>query len=644
MIKPPRILPMSRQEALTLGIEQFDVILISGDAYVDHPSFGTALIGRVLWDAGYTVGIIAQPDWKRDDDFLKLGRPRLFFGISSGNVDSLVNNFTPNLRRRHSDVYSPGGAHRRPDRAVIVYTNKVHALFPGVPIILGGIEASLRRFAHYDYWSDSVRQSILADAPASLLVYGMGERPLREVALRLEKGERIEEIRDVAGTTVLEEIGNWRRAPLEDCLVIPGFSEVSADKKKYAEAFALHYGEQDPFCGRTVVQPHPKTVIIQNRPARPLTAEELDYIYELPFTRVAHPSYREPIPALEPVKFSITSHRGCFGSCSFCALTHHQGRIVQSRSLDSIVREAKGLTRMSGFRGIIQDVGGPTANMYGLICPRWKQGACREKLCSAECPTLDKDHSRQVELLRRLRKIPGVKRVFIGSGIRHDLVMADSSSYLEEICRYHVSGHLKIAPEHISRNVTKCMHKPSQEVLQAFRARFSAASKAVGKEQYLLPYLMSGHPGCTVGNMVELAEFLRDNHMYTEQVQDFTPTPMTASTAMYHTGLDPFTLKPVHVPRGREKRIQRAMLQYRDPENYELVKEGLKMAGRLDLMGDGREVPNPIATSGLARVGAGEEEQGKRIVMRNTDQMPIARPWVSRSRPASRCNEPCSPE
>ena len=610
MIKQPRILPMSLQEAEILGIEQFDVILISGDAYVDHPSFGTALIGRVLWDAGYTVGIVAQPDWKKDDDFLKLGRPRLFFGISSGNVDSLVNNFTPNLRRRHSDVYSPGGVCRRPDRSLIVYTNKVHALFPGVPIIVGGIEASLRRFAHYDYWSDRVRQSILADAPASLLVYGMGERPMLEVALRLEKGERIEEIRDIAGTTVLEEIGNWRQEPLRDSLVIPGFSLVSKDKRKYAEAFALHYGEQDPFSGRTVVQPHPKTVIIRNRPARPLTAEELDDIYELPFTRVAHPSYREPIPALEPVKFSITSHRGCFGSCSFCALTHHQGRIVQSRSPDSIVREAVSLTRMLGFKGIIQDIGGPTANMYGLICPRWKQGACREKLCSAECPTLDKDHSRQVELLRRLRKIPGIKRVFIGSGIRHDLVMADSSSYLEDLCRYHVSGHLKIAPEHVSGIVTKCMHKPSKEVLQAFRTRFDAVSKAVGKEQYLLPYFMSGHPGCTVGDMVELAEFLRDNHMYTEQVQDFTPTPMTVSTAMYHTGLDPFTLVPVHVPKGKEKRIQRAMLQYRDPNNYDLVKEGLKMAERLDLIGSGRECLIPSRSPGAR--GWGSERKCKR--------------------------------
>jgi len=352
-------------------------------------------------------------------------------------------------------------------------------------------------------------------------------------------------------------------------------------------------------------------------PARPLTAEELDDIYELPFTRVAHPSYREPIPALEPVKFSITSHRGCFGSCSFCALTHHQGRIVQSRSADSIVREAVLLTRMPGFKGIIQDIGGPTANMYGLICPRWKQGACREKLCSAECPTLDKDHSRQVELLRRLRKIPGVKRVFIGSGIRHDLVMADSSPYLEDLCRYHVSGHLKIAPEHVSRSVTKCMHKPPKEVLQAFRARFDAVSRAVGKEQYLLPYLMSGHPGCTVGDMVELAEFLRDNHMYTEQVQDFTPTPMTVSTAMYYTGLDPFTLAPVHVPRGREKRIQRAMLQYRDLKTM-ICERCLKMAERLDLIGSGKGCLIPSRSPGAQRVGAGEGEQGGEVEVRRS--------------------------
>jgi uncharacterized radical SAM protein YgiQ len=589
MIMQPNFLPMSMREARSLEIEQFDIILVSGDAYIDHPSFGTALIGRVLWDAGYTVGIIAQPDWRRDDYFRPLGRPRLFFGISSGNVDSMVNNFTPNLKRRSSDVYSSGGSLRRPDRAVIVYANRVHALFPGVPIVLGGIEASLRRFAHYDYWSDSVRQSILADAPADLLVYGMGESPLKEVALRLEKGERISEIKDVPGTAVKEEVRGWNNAPHADCRIIPSFGEVSSDRRKYAEAFVLHYGEQDPFHGRCVVQPHPKTIIIQNRPARPLTGRELDHIYELPFRRMAHPSYCEPIPALEPVRFSITSHRGCFGSCSFCALTHHQGRIVQSRSINSILREAGSLTKMKGFKGIIQDVGGPTANMYGLTCVHWKQGACQDKLCSADCPSLDKDHARQVELLRRLRAVPGIKKVFIGSGIRHDLILEDTSPYLSELCQHHVSGHLKVAPEHVSQSVTKCMHKPPREVLDAFRDRFQAASKAVGKEQYLLPYLMSGHPGCTIKDMIELAEYLRDHHMYTEQVQDFTPTPMTISTAMYHTGLDPFTLQPVHVPKGREKRIQRAILQYRDPRNYSLVKEGLKMAGREDLIGDGKK-------------------------------------------------------
>ncbi len=588
---------MSLSEAKDLGIEQLDVILVSGDAYVDHPSFGTALIGRVLWDAGYTLGIIAQPNWKKDEDFLMLGSPRLFFGITSGNVDSMVNSFTPNLKRRSDDVYSPGGALRRPDRAVVVYANKVHALFPDTPIILGGIEASLRRFGHYDYWSDSVRQSILADAPADLLVFGMGELPLKEVASRLDKGERISDIRDVQGTAIKEEVRRWKSAPKDDYLAIPGFTEVSNDQRKYAEAFRMHYEEQDPIHGRAVVQPHPKTVIIQNRPARPLKTEELDRTYELPYTREAHPSYKEAVPALETVKFSITSHRGCFGSCSFCALTHHQGRIVQSRSIESIVKEARKLTQMKGWKGIIQDVGGPTANMYSLTCQRWKHGACRDKLCTADCPSLDKDHSDQVEMLHRLRALPGVKRVFIGSGIRHDLILADQSDYLRELCQHHVSGHLKIAPEHIANRVTKCMNKPPIQVLNAFKERFVKASHDLGKEQYLLPYLMSGHPGCTVEDMVELAEYLRDNHMYTEQVQDFTPTPMTASTAMYYTGLDPFTMQPVHVPKGREKRIQRAILQYRDPKNYGLVREGLISAGRQDLIGNCQKCLIPARSS-----------------------------------------------
>ena len=585
----PSFLPISKREAENLGIDQFDIILVSGDAYVDHPSFGIALIGRVLWDAGYTVGIIAQPDWKKDEDFKRLGRPRLFFGISSGNADSMVNNFTPNLKRRSEDVYSPGGVPLRPDRATIVYADRVHAAFPDVPIVLGGIEASLRRFAHYDYWSDSVRRSILADAPADMIVFGMGERPLLELASRLDKDEKVQEIRDIPGTVVKMEVSQWKRSRQEDYLVIPSFTEASTDKKLYAEAFRMHYQEQDPFLGRTVVQPHPKTVIIQYRPARPLSTPELDHIFELPFCRAAHPSYTRPISALEPVKFSITSHRGCFGSCSFCAITHHQGRIIQSRSIESIVREATQFTRIPGFKGIIQDVGGPTANMYGLTCARWKSGTCSDKLCSADCPSLNIDHIRQVEMLQRLRAIPGVKKVFIGSGIRHDLVLRDRSGYMEALCQHHISGQLKIAPEHIVQKVTDCMRKPPVKVLEEFKEKFDAINKAAGKEQYLIPYLMSGHPGCTVEDMILLAEYIRDRHMYTEQVQDFTPTPMTISTAMYYTGLNPFTLKVVHVPKGREKRIQRALLQYKNRKNYGMVREGLMMAGRDDLIGRGKK-------------------------------------------------------
>lgn len=584
--KQPSILPMTLKEAEKLGLDELDVILVSGDAYIDHPAFGAGILGRVLWDAGYSVGIIARPNWRKADDFKVLGAPKLFFGVTSGNVDSMVNNYTPNLKRRSSDVYSPGGELKRPDRAATVYANQVHSIFPKVPLILGGIEGSLRRFAHYDYWANSVRRSILADAPADLLVFGMGERPILEVAGRLENGEKIGEISDIPGTVVKMEVKAWKSSSHEEYLVLPCFDEVSTDKRKYAEAFALHYVEQDPFTGRTVVQLHPKTVIIQNPPALPLSTEALDHIYDLPYTRKSHPCYKEHIPALEPVKFSITSHRGCFGSCAFCALTHHQGRIVQSRSIESLVREAKRLTEMPDFKGIIQDIGGPTANMFGMSCPNWKHGACRDKLCTADCPSLNRDHSRLVDVLRRIRALPGVRRVFIGSGVRHDLVLGDASGYLEELCANHVSGHLKIAPEHVSRSVTEYMRKPPVEVLDVFREEFYTTSKKAGKEQYLLPYFISGHPGCTVKDMVRLAEYIRDHHMYTEQVQDFTPTPMTVSNAMYYTGLDPFTLEPVHVPKGQEKKIQRALLQYKDPKNRDLVYEGLVIAGRDDLIGD----------------------------------------------------------
>ena len=581
---------MSLKEGEKLGIRQFDIILVTGDAYVDHPSFGTALIGRALWDAGYTIGIIAHPDWKTDTDFTALGKPNLFFGISSGNVDSMVNNFTPNLKRRSDDVYSPGGIPRRPDRATIVYTNKVHGLFPDTPIVIGGIEASLRRFAHYDYWQDRVRQALLADAPADLLVFGMGERAMAEIARRLAAGEPVTSLRDVLGTAYTMEIAEWRDRRTEGIVELPGFTEISQDKTAYARAFASHYYEQDPVRGKPVAQPHPKTVVIQNPPSSPLTPEELDHIYELPFSRRAHPSYKQPVPALEPVQFSVTSHRGCFGACSFCALTHHQGRIIQSRSSASIIREVTRMTKMPEFKGIVQDVGGPTANMYGLSCEQWETvGTCRNKHCTPLCKTLRTSHKKQCDLLEKLQEIPGVKRVFIGSGIRYDLALADDGEYLRQICDHHISGHLKVAPEHIAKKVTGIMNKPDRIVFDRFREQFEILQKGKKSRQYLLPYFMSGHPGCTMADMIELALYIRNNRLYTEQVQDFTPTPMSVSTCMYYTGLNPFTLEPVHVPKGQEKKIQRALMQYRDPRNKELVIEGLRAAGRADLIGAGND-------------------------------------------------------
>ncbi|KAF5069807.1 hypothetical protein DSECCO2_229240 [anaerobic digester metagenome] len=585
MTGQPEYLPMTVAEAERLGIDQFDIILVTGDAYVDHPSFGTALLGRVLVDAGYTVGVIAQPDWKSGDDLRRLGEPRLFFSVSAGNVDSLVNAFTPNLKRRHSDVYSPGGRLLRPDRATLVYTDRIHALFPETPIVIGGIEASLRRFAHYDYWSDAVRQSILADAPADLLVFGMGERQVVAIADRLAAGETARALTEIPGTAYRVEKKVWRGMDQSGYVVLPGYPEVKDDRYAYAKAFAMHYAEQDPLRGRPVAQPHPKTVVVQNPPAMPLSSDELDRVYELPYTRRAHPSYTEPIPALEPVRFSVVTHRGCFGACSFCALTHHQGRIIQSRSADSIVREVERMAKMPEFTGVVQDVGGPTANMYGIHCSRWETaGTCPDRRC-IDCPALDRSHEEQVRLLRRIRELPRVKRVFIASGIRYDLISPDDREYLSEVSTHHVSGHLKVAPEHVSKRVLASMGKPSREVFDAFRERFEALQEGKKKRQYLVPYLMSGHPGCRIADMVELAEYLRDTGLYTEQVQDFTPTPMSISTTIYHTGLDPFTLEEVYVPKGREKRVQRALMHYRDPENYGLVCEGLRAAGREDLIG-----------------------------------------------------------
>jgi uncharacterized radical SAM protein YgiQ len=598
IMEQPTFLPLSARETQKIGIDRPDILIVTGDSYVDHPSFAAALLGRVAWDAGFSVGIISQPDWRKEIDLLTFGAPRLCILVAPGNVDSMVNHYTANLKRRNRDVYTAGGhSGKRPDRAGIVYTDRLHAVFPGIPIILGGIEASLRRFAHYDYWSDKVRQSILADAPADLLVFGMGERQVVEIFRRLDAGEPIGEIRNVPGTAYRTPLQEWRGMEPGEIVTIPDFKEVSGDKREYARAFALHYREQDPVRGRPVAQVHPKTVVIQNPPARPLSTYELDHLYELPYARASHPAYREPVPALEPVRFSVTSHRGCFGECAFCALTHHQGRIIQSRSIESIEREVRRITKLPGFSGVITDVGGPTANMWGARCSRWEvAGACPDRHCTPSCDGLVLSHQSQLDLLARLRGIPGVRWVFIGSGIRFDLVMADPAAYLEEVCKYHISGHLKVAPEHVSGKVLDLMNKPEPAVFEMFRERFSAIRNEKKKRQYLLPYFMSGHPGCTIRDMIELAEYIRDTRLYTEQVQDFTPTPMSPATCMYYTGINPFTMEQVHVPRGMEKRIQRALLHYRNPENRELVEEGLRIAGRADLIGPGAKCLIPAGS------------------------------------------------
>ncbi len=627
-----KFLPMSPEEVKARGWEELDIILVTGDAYVDHSSFGTAIIGRVLEDAGFRVGIIAQPRWDSPEDFKKLGKPRLFFSVSAGNTDSMVSNLTAGLKPRAKDAYSPGGEPGlRPNRAVIIYSNRIKEAYPDVPIVLGGIEASLRRFAHYDYLSDKVRQSILADAPADILVYGMGELQITEIARRLQAGENVREIRDIPGTVWKMEVKEWKAKKAENDLSteesteqatresaekfteglaeksiekstkesaekftekyveIPSFTEVSRDKAAFAKAFRVYFLEQNPVTGKGVVQPHPKTVIVQNKPMRPLNEKKLDHVYELPFTGETHPSYKEPVPALEMVEFSLTTHRGCFGGCSFCAITQHQGRMIASRSIESVLREAKKLTEKPGFKGIINGVGGPTANMYGMDCKNWeKKGACLDKAClhPGICPALDTSHKKLLELMRRLREVPGVKKVFTGYGVRYDLALEDEE-YLEELCAHHISGQLRVAPEHFSKRVTDAMCKPDRKVYERFAEKFEALNKKCGKEQYIVNYLMSSHPGCTLEDMIEMAEYMRDHGGYTEQVQDFTPTPMTVSTCMYYTGINPFTGKKVYVARGKkEKAMQRALMHYKNPANYDLVYEALERTGRLDLVGN----------------------------------------------------------
>jgi len=585
-----KFLPICRQDMEERGWKQLDFLFVTGDAYVDHPSFGPTIICRILEKLGFKVGIISQPNWKDTTDFKQLGKPRLGVLVSSGNLDSMLNKFTAAKKYRSKDNYTPGGKSGcRPDRATIVYCNRIRQSWKKTPIIIGGIEASLRRFAHYDYWSNSVRRSILIDSKADLLIYGMGEKQIVEIAEQLDQGIEVSAITSVKGTCYKAENLDcvW------DYLEIPKYEEVSTNKIKFAEAFKTQYLEQDPIRGKTIVQSSEEHYIVQNPPAMPLTMEEMDEVYALPYMRTYHPTYEKAggVPAIEEVKFSLVSQRGCFGGCNFCAIVSHQGRIIQSRSKESIVNEAKILTSLPDFKGYIHDVGGPTANFRIPSCQKQLQrGTCKGKQCLAPkaCKNLTADHSDYIDLLRTLRSLPKVKKVFIRSGIRYDYLMEAKDDFLKELCEHHVSGQLKIAPEHISEKVIKLMGKSSKAVYINFANAFKKMNEKIGKEQYLVPYFMSSHPGATLKEAIELAEFIRDLNYRPEQVQDFIPTPGSLSTCMYYTGINPLTNEQVYVARDiEEKRMQRALLQYRDPKNYTLVYRALIKAGRDDLIGYG---------------------------------------------------------
>ena len=582
-------LPISREDMEKRNWEQCDFVYVTGDAYVDHPSFGHAIISRILESHGYKVGIIAQPDWKNADSVRILGEPRLGYLVSAGNMDSMVNHYSVSKKRRAKDSYTPGGEMgKRPDYATVVYCNLIRSISKK-PIIIGGIEASLRRLAHYDYWSGKMKRSILLDSQADLLSYGMGERSIVEIADALNSGIDIRDITFIDGTVYRAE----SLASVYDEVMLPSYKELTADKKEYAKSFYTQYCNTDAFSGRRLVEPYGEHLyVVQNPAARPLSEEEMDDVYALPYMRNYHPSYEAAggIPAITEVKFSLISNRGCFGGCSFCALTFHQGRIVQTRSHESIVNEAELLTKEPDFKGYIHDVGGPTANFRHPSCEKqMKAGVCPEKQClfPKPCRNLNADHSDYISLLKKLREIPKVKKVFIRSGIRFDYLLADPGhAFLKELCEYHVSGQLKVAPEHISDNVLKRMGKPENSVYRRFMKEYEKMNEKLGKKQYLVPYLMSSHPGSTLTEAVELAEYLRDLGYMPEQVQDFYPTPSTLSTCLYYTGYDPRTMEKVYVPTNpHEKAMQRALIQYRNPKNYELVAEALKAAGRTDLIG-----------------------------------------------------------
>uniref|UniRef100_UPI003FEE54A0 YgiQ family radical SAM protein n=1 Tax=Lachnospira sp. TaxID=2049031 RepID=UPI003FEE54A0 len=585
-------LPVSKSDMKKRGWTQCDFIYICGDAYVDHPSFGHAIITRLLEAFGYKVGIIAQPDWKNKESITILGEPRLAFLVSAGNMDSMVNHYTVNKKRRHQDAFSPGGVMgKRPDYATIVYCNLIRQVYKKTPIIIGGIEASLRRMAHYDYWSDKVKRSILIDSGADIISYGMGEHSIIEIADALNAGIDIHDITFIKGTVYkTKTLDN-----LENYIELPSYDDIVNSKEMYAKSFYTQYKNTDPFTARILVEKvKEKMYVVQNPPAMPLTEVEMDDIYSLPYMRNYHPMYEKDggIPALSEIKFSITSNRGCFGGCSFCALTFHQGRIIQVRSHKSIIDEAVQMTKDADFKGYIHDVGGPTANFRHTSCDKQlTKGVCMNRQClfPKPCPNLKVDHSDYIKLLRELRALPGVKKVFIRSGIRFDYCMCDSDdTFINELCKYHISGQLRVAPEHISDNVLNKMGKPSNDVYEGFLKRYQRINKKTGKEQFVVPYLMSSHPGSTMKEAIELAEYIRDLGYMPEQVQDFYPTPSTLSTCMYYTGLDPATMDKVYTPVSHhEKAMQRALIQYRNPENYELVKEALIKNGRTDLIGFG---------------------------------------------------------
>ena len=585
-------LPITREEMKERGWDQVDFVYVSGDAYVDHPSFGHAIITRLLESRGYRVGIIAQPDWRKPESVQVFGEPRLGFLVSAGNMDSMVNHYSVSKKRRKTDAYTPGGEMgKRPDYACVVYGNLIRQTYKKTPIILGGIEASLRRMAHYDYWSDKLKRSVLLDSGADVISYGMGEHSIVDLAEALDAGIPVEDITYIAGTVVKAKSLD----SIYDAEILPSFEDLKADKMNYARSFYTQYLNTDAFNGKRLVEPYSDHLyVVQNPPAAPLTQMEMDDVYSLPYQRTYHPSYEAKggVPAIKEIKFSLISNRGCFGGCSFCALTFHQGRIVQVRSHESLIEEAKEITKDKDFKGYIHDVGGPTANFRHPSCKKqMEHGVCKTRQClfPSPCKNLDADHRDYVSLLRKLRDIPKVKKVFIRSGIRFDYLLADKKQeFLRELCEYHVSGQLKVAPEHVAGPVLSLMGKPEHKVYEEFTRQFYKMNEKIGKEQYLVPYLMSSHPGSTLKEAVELAEYCRDLGYMPEQVQDFYPTPSTLSTCMYYTGVDPRTMQKVYVPKSpHEKAMQRALIQYRNPELYDLVIEALHKAGRSDLIGFG---------------------------------------------------------